>query len=135
MVATGAACCDANKGEMIVRRKGDVTHFNEANDQVSESVTATETVAGQQRTELVLFGTYGCHLCEQAEWLLQPLRDSGRWQLKVVDIADHADSDALIARYGLRLPVLLFGTHELDWPFDLVQVEQWLASRQAHGSP
>lgn len=33
MVATGAACCDANKGEMIVRRKGDVTHFNEANDQ------------------------------------------------------------------------------------------------------
>lgn len=101
---------------------------------MTESRTATATTAGQG-TELVLFGTYGCHLCEQAEWLLQPLHNNGHWRLTVVDIAEHADSDALIERYGLRLPVLCFGTDELDWPFDLVQVEHWLATRQANGSP
>lgn len=101
---------------------------------MTESITEIATTTGRG-TELVLFGTYGCHLCEQAEWLLQPLHNSGHWRLTVVDIAEHADSDALIERYGLRLPVLRFGTHELDWPFDLVQVERWLGRRQANGSP
>lgn len=101
---------------------------------MTESITEIATTTGAG-TELVLFGTYGCHLCEQAEWLLQPLHNSGRWRLKVVDIAEHADSEALIERYGVRLPVLRFGTRELDWPFDLVQVERWLGSRQVNGSP
>ena len=101
---------------------------------MSAQITNSANAAEDKRTELVLYGTYGCHLCEQAEWLLQPLREGGRWSICVVDIAEQSDNDSLIERYGLRLPVLRFGAHELDWPFDLVQVERWLADRQASGS-
>jgi hypothetical protein len=80
-------------------------------------------------TTLILYGTLGCHLCEQAEWLLQPLLQSTTWRLQHCDIAEQPDSETLIARYGLRIPVLRFGTVELDWPFDLMQVQTWLAQQ------
>ena len=76
---------------------------------------------------LTLYGTVGCHLCEQAQWLLWPLQQQQGWQVQLCDIADHDDSDALIARYGLRLPVLRIGTAELDWPFDAGTVQAWVA--------
>ena len=98
------------------------------------STPANTTASVQVSNTLLLYGTLGCHLCEQAEWLLQPLRQTA-WQLQVIDITEQTDSDALVERYGLRLPVLRFGTAELDWPFDLVQVERWLATQQARGSP
>ena len=98
------------------------------------TIPASTSMTARVPNTLLLYGTLGCHLCEQAEWLLQPLRQAA-WQLQVIDIADQPDSDALVERYGLRLPVLRFGTAELDWPFDLVQVERWLAAQQAHGSP
>ncbi len=80
--------------------------------------------------QLTLFGTLGCHLCEQAEWLLLPLVQEQGWQLRTVDIAELADSEAAISRYGLRIPVLACAGAELDWPFDLAQASAFVRSQQ-----
>jgi hypothetical protein len=76
---------------------------------------------------LYLYTTMGCHLCEQAEQLLQPVlmhanrlrQESGLvpFLLQPVDIADEP---ALVERFGVRIPVLCIqgGAVELGWPFD-----------------
>lgn len=86
---------------------------------------------------LYLYGTAGCHLCEQAEELLQPFVAAGVFGLKLVDIS--AD-EALVERYGVRIPVLACDTKggrlELGWPFDQTQVLSWWsqASLMCQGS-
>lgn len=62
---------------------------------------------------LVLYTTSGCHLCEQAERLIQ--QQTGL-AVRTVEIADDAE---LLERYGTRIPVLqrLDTGEELDWPF------------------
>ncbi len=60
--------------------------------------------------ELLLYHTEGCHLCEQAEAMLQQLG----LQHRCVDIAD---DDALAAIFGIRIPVLEQQGQTLDWPF------------------
>lgn len=64
------------------------------------------------KTQLVLYGTAGCHLCEQAESVL--LACGLDW----VNV-DIADDEALLQAYGIRIPVLRRpDTNEvLDWPF------------------
>ncbi|UJJ31711.1 glutaredoxin family protein [Halopseudomonas maritima] len=74
--------------------------------------------------ELTLYGTLGCHLCDAALAELAPLANTV--SIRQVDIAD---SEALMARYQLRIPVLQRSDTgaELDWPFDLPQLMDWLA--------
>lgn len=62
---------------------------------------------------LLLYTTEGCHLCEQAETLLQ----TAGVAVKRVDIAD---DDGLFHLYGTRIPVLRRSDtgQELAWPFD-----------------
>lgn len=69
-----------------------------------------------------LLTTTGCHLCEKAE-LLVAMVDPGLALAKV----DIAESDALIARYGERIPVLRDGQRELGWPFGLLDVQRFLS--------
>ena len=68
--------------------------------------------------QLTLYGTSGCHLCEEAEALLgEVLHLRGQAiDLVPVDIADH---DEWMAFYGMRIPVLRHAStgRELDWPF------------------
>jgi len=66
--------------------------------------------------ELILYGTPACHLCELAEDLLHR-RGLPAPAWRSVDIA--AD-EALLDRYGRRIPVLRRASDgaELDWPFD-----------------
>ena len=68
--------------------------------------------------QLTLYGTSGCHLCEEAEALLgEALYQQGAAiDIIAVDIADHDD---WMARYGIRIPVLSHANtgRELDWPF------------------
>ncbi len=70
-------------------------------------------------SELVLFKTDHCALCEEALELLFSMPDLAGHSVRVVDIAS---DDALIERYAERLPVLLVsddsGQRELGWPFD-----------------
>lgn len=74
---------------------------------------------------ITLYGTSACHLCEHAASILQPLSGNGV-SLQEVDITA---SETLMERYQLRIPVLRRGDTgaELDYPFDLGEVLDWLA--------
>ncbi|WP_444998035.1 glutaredoxin family protein [Aliikangiella sp. IMCC44359] len=77
-----------------------------------------------------LFTTSGCHLCEQAEAMVNYLIEnkpsiSSRVRLVPVEISENTD---LIDKYGVRIPVLSKETSELGWPFELEELEQWLNS-------
>jgi glutaredoxin len=63
--------------------------------------------------KLVVYGTTCCHLCEEAEAVLQAIGV----EAKHIDIAD---DDALLAKYGVRIPVVKREDTdaELGWPFD-----------------
>jgi len=49
--------------------------------------------------KLVLYGTTYCHLCEEAEALLQSIGV----EAEHIDIAE---DDALLEKYGVRIPVV-----------------------------
>lgn len=68
----------------------------------------------------VLYGRADCELCAEAMALAQ----GGGVALREVDI----DSDvALGIEYGLRIPVLQAPDgRELDWPFDLAELQDFL---------
>ena len=69
---------------------------------------------------VILYTTLGCHLCEEAKALISPLLINTHWQLQEVDIAD---DDDLMARYGIRIPVLSVpSVGELDWPFTIDEI-------------
>ena len=65
--------------------------------------------------ELTLYSTSGCHLCESASRLLASMPELVRHPVAVVDIAD---DEALLARYGTRIPVLACRGREIGWPFN-----------------
>jgi len=73
--------------------------------------------------DITLYGTTGCHLCELAEALVAPLVAQRPLRLHYVDIAD---SEPLMERYGVRIPVLRRGESELGWPFDAEQAAAFL---------
>jgi hypothetical protein len=63
---------------------------------------------------LILFTTGGCHLCEQAQQMIQSVLGQPASE---VEIADDAH---LLESYGTRIPVLRrmdIGI-EIGWPFD-----------------
>lgn len=72
-------------------------------------------------TELTLYGTSCCHLCEQAEAILH---DAGI----AAEHVDIAENDELLERYGIRIPVLRRADNgaELGWPFDAAAVAAFL---------
>ena len=70
---------------------------------------------------LILYSTWGCHLCEQAEQLLAEV--SPDLTCQVIDIVD---DEAAFSRYRTSIPVLCFGERELCWPFDALQLKNWL---------
>ncbi|WP_196140445.1 glutaredoxin family protein [Aliikangiella sp. G2MR2-5] len=75
-----------------------------------------------------LFTTAGCHLCEQAEAMFEYLvkndKDvSSRLTMLPVEIAG---DEALVERYGVRIPVLAKSDQELGWPFELEELKDWL---------
>lgn len=75
--------------------------------------------------KLYLYSTSACHLCEQAKEILWPLMEDYPLRLQEVDIAD---TDELLERYGVRIPVLKFAEDdcELGWPFDAAQLREFI---------
>lgn len=75
--------------------------------------------------ECQLFGTLGCHLCEQAEALLMPFVERGL----LVELVDIAEQPQWLETYALLIPVLRRGDSgaELRWPFDEQQVVRLLS--------
>lgn len=69
---------------------------------------------------LSLYGTTGCHLCDEAEALLRKVAASRPVEWRYVDIAL---DEALVEQYGIRIPVLRTDDgRELGWPFSLLDV-------------
>ncbi|MGH8493581.1 MAG: glutaredoxin family protein [Moraxellaceae bacterium] len=69
---------------------------------------------------LRLYGTQGCHLCDEAELLLKKAAAARRIDWQYVDIAL---DEALVSRYGERIPVLISADgRELGWPFSLLDI-------------
>lgn len=79
---------------------------------------------------LILYSTSACHLCEQAKELLWPLLENQAIRLSEIDIAE---SDELLERYGVRIPVYKFShrQEELAWPFDTTQLQNFLGRAAA----
>lgn len=63
--------------------------------------------------KVLLYSAPHCHLCEQAEEVLQ----SAGVTAEHIDITQ---DDALLERYGMRIPVVQRADDEteLGWPFD-----------------
>lgn len=74
---------------------------------------------------LTLLGTRGCHLCDDAEALLQQVAAARAIDWHYCDIAL---DEALVERYGTRIPVLLADDgRELGWPFSLLDILRFAA--------
>ena len=73
-----------------------------------------------------LYGTRQCHLCEQAELLLQQAAAAFPIRWSPVDInelpAEH------YARLEQRIPVLSTPQGELQWPFGLPDIARLIAA-------
>jgi hypothetical protein len=65
---------------------------------------------------LLFYTTLGCHLCEEAETLLDVLKTQHPVTVEAIDISS---SSALVERYGIRIPVVKNKAteEELGWPF------------------
>lgn len=73
---------------------------------------------------LTLYGTPGCHLCDEAEALLRQAETARPLLWRYVDIAL---DDALVSRYGERIPVICTEDgREMGWPFSLLDVVRLL---------
>ncbi|MFT7684867.1 MAG: glutaredoxin [Candidatus Azotimanducaceae bacterium] len=74
-----------------------------------------------------LFTTLGCHLCDDALNLLNEYNVKGK-PIHIEEI-EIGNSDTLIDRYGIRIPVIQVSTDgpELGWPFDYPTLEHFLA--------
>jgi hypothetical protein len=78
----------------------------------------------------MLFGTAGCHLCEQAEEVINDcLADQQNVVIDRVDIAE-AENEDWQEQYAVRIPVLYHADSqkELAWPFDGEKVSVFIAS-------
>ena len=83
---------------------------------------------------MILFGTQGCHLCEEAEAVLAKCQSDAQLGALQVDIVDIAEQEEWQKRYGLRIPVLYHqdSGRELDWPFSEQEVREFIAEIAAH---
>ena len=69
---------------------------------------------------LILYGTKGCHLCDDAELLLTQAQMAIHFEWQYTDIAL---DNTLMEKYGIRIPVLEKETGQLlNWPFSLLDV-------------
>jgi arsenate reductase-like glutaredoxin family protein len=72
---------------------------------------------------LILYGTLGCHLCDDAERVLQALGLA----YQTIDIID---DNLLLEKFATSIPVLQgTGENYLYWPFNTQQVTHWLSER------
>jgi len=78
---------------------------------------------------LTLYTTAGCHLCDLADDILKTLVD--HYSLTIIH-TEIGDDDALVERYGVRIPVLKFpDDSELGWPFERQDIENKINHQQA----
>ena len=91
------------------------------------NITERMDTLGTKLKNFKLYGTSACHLCELAQAMImaeEPLRDE-----LVIEEVDISESDILMERYGVRIPVLQHPDgRELNWPFTREQLHNLLIS-------
>ncbi len=77
--------------------------------------------------KLILYGTEGCHLCDEARDLLDLVLISKQLSTDYPYI-DIADNDVLMNQYGTTIPVIkaVDSCIELAWPFDQKELFKFL---------
>jgi len=73
---------------------------------------------------VLLFGTIGCHLCEEADVIVAAC-DKKNTVIENIDIAEHEQWQD---KYAIRIPVLYHPEteKELGWPFTQMQVQTFI---------
>jgi glutaredoxin len=79
------------------------------------------------RSKFVLYGTEGCHLCDEARDLLDLVLSSKGESIDYPYI-DIADDDQLLELYGESIPVIkaIQSSKQLGWPFDSIKLIEFL---------
>jgi len=74
--------------------------------------------------KLILLGTSGCHLCEEAELIMLACKNV---EIELIDIAEQEQWQE---KYAIRIPVLYHRetVGELGWPFDRQQAQVFIDS-------
>ncbi|MDD5269187.1 MAG: glutaredoxin family protein [Methylococcales bacterium] len=74
---------------------------------------------------LLLFGTSGCHLCEQAELIIKSWANNKELTIETIDIAGQEQWQE---QYAIRIPVLYHPDTQKDlgWPFNHAQVKEFI---------
>ncbi len=67
-----------------------------------------------------LYGTLGCHLCEQAQTLLQQAQQVVDFSYIVIDITDLPETQMLL--FSSKIPVLVTPTKTLYYPFSIMDI-------------
>ena len=77
----------------------------------------------QANASVILYHTDACHLCELAAELL--IQNGVKY-----DALDICDDEQLAEQYGIRIPVvkIVDSQNELNWPFDLEALEEFLGA-------
>jgi hypothetical protein len=76
---------------------------------------------------LLLLGTSGCHLCEQAEQIINDcLPNSFELTIETIDIAEQGQWQE---QYAIRIPVLYHPQtkKDLGWPFEQTHVKEFIS--------
>lgn len=71
-------------------------------------------MAGSGIRELVLYGRYGCHLCEEMRVALEEQRNQWDFTIREIDISGDAE---LEQKYSTRIPVLAENSAEICFYF------------------
>ncbi len=76
----------------------------------------------------ILFGTSGCHLCEEAEVIL-----ANRIQQQELEYVDIAEQEKWQEKYAIKIPVLYHkdSGKELFWPFSAADVDSFVDDFQS----
>lgn len=79
--------------------------------------------------QLILFGTSGCHLCEQAVAIINICVQEGLDL--TIEYIDIAEQEQWQEQYAIRIPVLYDPAtkQELGWPFDQAALKFFVTTR------
>lgn len=73
----------------------------------------------------ILYGTVGCHLCDEAEAIISAVQKN---QNIIYIKKDIAEDDELLQRFGLRIPVLecTLTDKQINWPFNNESIKEFI---------
>jgi len=83
----------------------------------------------QSKLSITLYGTAYCHLCEEAELILQRVGEILPIEISKLDIAEQQEH---FAKYHTSIPVIVIESSQqhLYWPFSTEDVYHFLANNK-----